>query len=161
MDRVNRTIDELKLGVTIEPREIAPNARDVVPASITCSSRRMRATRNPGGRGLRASATNRRRRRLRDSPQRPDASNYLVPPWRPRRQFNKLLPYYEREGELFKQRLLAETIQRVLPIPVQNLPAGPRRWQTVGIAITVKQRTGNTEKRNVETGVSRMQVTSC
>jgi len=29
-------------------------------------------------------------------------------------EFNKLLPYYEREGELFKQRLLAETIQRVL-----------------------------------------------
>ena len=118
MDRVNRTIDGLKLGVTIEPREIRAEAPvDVVPAFNN-----VLIAKNEGDKKIQEaeayarSATNRAKGDasviLRSGQ---TASNYLVATMAARAdEFNKLLPYYEREGELFKQRLLAETIQRVL-----------------------------------------------
>ena len=118
MDRVNRRIDQLKLGVTIEPREVRTEAPvDVVPAFNN-----VLIAQNEGDKKIQEaeayarSATNRAIGEasviLRSGQ---TASNYLVATMAAAAdEFNKLLPHYERERELFKQRLLAETIQRVL-----------------------------------------------
>jgi membrane protease subunit HflK len=116
--RVNETVENLKLGVTVEPREVHTEAPvDVVEAfNNVTKAQNQGDTKVQEAEAYARSATNKAMGEasviLRSGQ---TSSNYLVATIAARAdEFDKLLPYYEREGDLFKQRLLAETIQRVL-----------------------------------------------
>jgi modulator of FtsH protease HflK len=116
--RVNQMVDKLRLGVTIEPREVQTKE----PLDVAEAFNNVTKAQQEGERKILEAETYAREATnkaigeasvvLRSGM---TASNNLVATIAAQAdEFDKLLPYYQREGELFKQRLLVQTIQRVL-----------------------------------------------
>lgn len=118
LERVNRLVGKLNLGIAIEPREV----RAVAPPSVADAFDNVVKAQQQGdikiqeAEGYARGATNRAAGEanltVRDGMTR---SNYLVQTVAAEaRSFNDLLPRYQSNRELFQQRLLTDTMQRVL-----------------------------------------------
>jgi membrane protease subunit HflK len=116
--RVNETLAKLKLGVTIETSEV----RVTPPLDVDEAFANVIKAQQQGdikirdaqayARGATNKAVGEASVIVRDGV---TASNYLVQTVAAEAQrFNDLLPRYRSDPDLFKQRLLAETVQRVL-----------------------------------------------
>ena len=118
LERVNETLEKLNLGVTIESREIrAEPPVDVATAFDDVSQAQQRSDQNivEAGSYARTVTNNAAGEAILTMRGALTSSNELVTTLAQRAdEFNKLLPHYQREPELFKQRLLAETVERVL-----------------------------------------------
>ena len=118
LNRVNETTEKLKLGVTIEPREvlIAP------PIDVEKAFSDVLSAQQKGDQKIQEAETY---ARIATNGAAGDAaaiirggvtrSNYLVQTVAAEaKQFNDLLPRYQADPQLFKQRLLADSMQRIL-----------------------------------------------
>ncbi len=118
LDRVNKLVEKLDLGVTIEPREV----RTTPPPYVADAFDNVLKAQQQGNikiqeaEGYARGATNRAAGDasviVRDGVTR---SNYLVQTVAAEaKSFIDLLPRYQSNPELFRQRLLTDTMQRVL-----------------------------------------------
>jgi membrane protease subunit HflK len=118
LNRVNETIDKLKLGVAVEPREV----RTSPPADVKKAFDGVLDAQQEGNikiqqaesyaRGATNKAVGEAFVITRDGLTR---SNSIVQTVAAEaKSFNDLLPRYQSDPDLFTQRLLAETIQRVM-----------------------------------------------
>jgi modulator of FtsH protease HflK len=135
--RVNQSVEALKVGVAVEPREVATQP----PVDVAQAFDNVQKAQQEGeqkifaaeayARGATNKAIGEASGIVRESM---TASNFLVATIASRaEEFNQLLPYYQRAPGLFKQRLLAETVQRVLTNAeykayLPELPGG-RPWE--------------------------------
>jgi len=118
LERVKQLVSRLNLGIAIEPREV----RAVAPPSVADAFDNVVKAQQQGdikiqeAEGYARGATNRAVGEatvvIRDGVTR---SNFLVQTVAAEaRSFNDLLPRYQSNQELFQQRLLTDTMQRVL-----------------------------------------------
>jgi membrane protease subunit HflK len=118
MSRLNRTLEQLQLGITVEPREVRTSA----PLYVRSAFDEVLKAQQQGdikvqeaetyARGATNKAVGEASAILRDGLTR---SNYLVQTVAAEaKKFNDLLPRYQADPGLFRQRLLTETAGRVL-----------------------------------------------